>query len=541
MARNNNKKPYNKGGNKGGKPYDKKKDNSKPSNDKKEEEVVVTHNDFAWWWKDPDLVKSVLSLPNTGVLGTQLDMGTYTTQLPGIMTLHTVHGIPASNALQSNNAVNIAATQLYQDITRRNSRPPTTYNKQDLMIYYLAINEVSAFLSYCIRAYGAMLYWRFRNKYVPVRLFEAMGLNWETFRTHEMEFYTFLKEFVSQAASLPVPNTFDFYKRSKYVYSAYYADGSSVKSQIYMNVPALFRVYDPMDERGGTLTPLAWCTGHSGERLHSLEELKNLGWSILNPLVFDDDISVMASDILRAYGVENCYTWEICPMDFVLMPEPDNLLYLTQIHNADINYFINPTDSDALKSFEITQDQDQLTVVYEPRMKIASSTRLDYQKVWNDTKHLCDFKGNEIGEMEWFYGTMWKTQPDCDFDTDGNTWLYFFDDYESTIPTTCRTEIICGMTIFSGSEHLRYWKFMEITDDNYLDRLGGRIAMLSQFDWHPMIAGFVSNGDDVDAVVPYIELENYSDIPTTNIVNITRAAMYGIWGLGDQHLNTSVK
>jgi len=536
-ANSNKKNGYNKrSNNKGGKRNSTPKGSAASGSRSNEE--FGKYNDIRWWFKDDKLLNSVLSLPNTGVSGIPLDFGNnFKFEMPGILALHTVHGIPASFEANKGNAVNTAATRLFQDITRRNSRPPTTYNKQDLFLYYLAMNEANAFLTYCCRAYGSMLYWRFRNKYVPIKLFEAMGLNWETFRTREMEFYKFLTEFATMAASLPVPRVFDFYNRSKYLYSDTYSDGASSKAQIYLNVPALFRVYDPTySSSGGGLKAVPWATGHTGEELKTLDDLKEMGWNILEPLINDEDIAIMGSDILRAYTPEECFSWEICPIDYVQAPLPSNYLYLLQVHNANINYFIDPADTDMMKSFDVSTSANYNTVIYMPTIHLASTPRPDYEQVWNNTAQVCDFKGDDITPEMWFYATMWKSLPTV-MDQDTDTYVIYWDlDKNGEM---MRTELICGATMYVGEDRLRLWQFMEIKDDTYPDRYG-RLALLQNFDWHPMIMTFKSNGDAVEWVQPFFEMENYSDITRQSIQNINRAAMYGIWGLTDSRSEQGV-
>jgi hypothetical protein len=298
-------------------------------------------NDPLWYSKYPELVRDAANIPFNLVTGKTIEVTGKSKfgvsyQVPGIMAIEVVPTI--GTAISSTDAVNVAATSLYSFVRHANSGSPN-YDAPNLMMYMLAMSQVYSYITYLERVYGCATLYSSRNRYMPEALLKANGVNFNDVNNNLANLRYGINVLINKAAAFAVPADMPLFLRHAFLFQHVYTEGSSVKDQMYMYVPAGFYKYVEMVDTAPSRLEF--------QRLDmtqamTVDQLLQFGNDLLQPLLQSEDLGIMSGDILKAYGKGGCITLTPFPEVYPLVPI-NNPMVLEQMKNAMV---INPGDMD---------------------------------------------------------------------------------------------------------------------------------------------------------------------------------------------------
>lgn len=317
---------------------DKKQDYSEKEFSKKD---TKGQNDLSWHAKSDTLLVEAASIPWSWATGRPITLGgaydtapdvTFKYTVPGILAVRTV--LTPGAGIAKSDALNIAAQALYTDI-RRMLKSANAYESSDVMIYMTAVGEVMAYIGWLTRLYATTMLYSYRNSYMPDELIRIQGVDPEDLHNHALEFLSRANQLIAKASQIYIPKGFDYLKRCRWEYANYYSEGDSIKDQIYMFTPGMFRQFkmNPSDDYKGCLYPTIKIDKNSNltvaELLVVLEEM-------LDALIGDSDFANIAGDLMNRYGEGGVMTFSLIPQDAVMqiISGPAAYEILEQIQNS---------------------------------------------------------------------------------------------------------------------------------------------------------------------------------------------------------------
>lgn len=355
---------------KNGKSYRSRKPQSKGFKKETETKEVKEHkyNDPEWYINEGQLLKDVASVSFNNALGAEVTLHPLNVQgglpgtfnFPGIMRIFTMPAFGTSE--DSTSPINIAAKNIYSFVRHQNSGH-ANYDSPDLMMYILAMDSVNAMISFMQRVYGMALVYSQTNRYYGDMMLRANSVDPASIRSNLANFRAFINMYIVKASAFCIPRTMSLYKRHFWMYSNAFKDEDVTKSQFYMYNPAFLYEYQEGESQIGKLVPTEVCCAHNGqyieERKLTFDEIRSVADSLLNALQYSEDVNIMSGDILKAYGRENLWTYDLIPEGYGVFPVYSQEI-LDQIHNTTFTgnhpvYHDGAEMKDGLVGLEITQ------------------------------------------------------------------------------------------------------------------------------------------------------------------------------------------
>lgn len=372
-------------------------------------QVKSSYNDVSWYAKNDQILRDAASFSYNQPLGSKMPSGELSemdvtpygnttevnqqqlrcaSSVPGVMTLYTA--ITPGYGKSYNDPLNLAAQNVYSYVRYMNSGSKN-YDAPDLMLYLLCMDSAYACWNYYKRIYGLVRSYSQSNWYLPKALVETGCVDFQNIKENLADFRQYLNVTAAKLMSFCTPATMPIFVRHSWIFSNVWSDASQPKAQMYHFVPTYFYRYDEVSNpHGGMLTAVPFAKWeqpsevfptHQTPSLKTLTELKDYLDSLINALVYSEDIGVMSGDILKAYGQNNLFKLTPVPEDYMVNPVYNEEV-LGQIHNATIvSSVINEDD---FKTFSITQDPNTNYLKFTPQVAMdrmnCTSVILNTQK-----------------------------------------------------------------------------------------------------------------------------------------------------------------
>lgn len=264
-------------------------------------------NDPMWYAENAQLLSDYASFPFGAPLGTNLFPTLPLQQniaAPGIMSLYYIPTL--GNAKVETDPINIAMRNIYTYVRHANSGH-SNYDAPDLMMYLMAMDSALMYHSFLKRVYGVIMDYTPTNRYYPLALIRAMGVDPDDLRSHISDFRGFVNQYALRIGANCIPNSMSYMARHSWMTEGLYTDSMSPKAQTYLYVPYGFyqftlsgspavgsltmrKLFDPVSLAAGTQT------------LNKVSDLIEFGNSLLNPIITNEDFGIMSGDILKAFG-----------------------------------------------------------------------------------------------------------------------------------------------------------------------------------------------------------------------------------------------
>lgn len=289
------------------------------------------YNDRSWYNANYQLVVDACSIGFATPLGLPMNVHAGTHTVPGIMRLDYVPSIGLSE--DNTSPVNMAAQSIYSYVNYANSRN-TSYDRTDMMMFLLAMDSAYSYLSFLKRIYGIARLYSATNRYLPVSLLDSMGLDSAGILANLNNLRATINTFAAKLGSFFVPSTFTYLQRHAWMnYNIFSDSDKPFKSQLYYFYQQAYYKYNETTSPNGTsliYTPLPTPANSLGI---SYAQLVGFGNELLNPLLNSQDIGIMGSDMLKAFGESGLVKMNTISEDFTIdiaySPE-----VLTQIQNT---------------------------------------------------------------------------------------------------------------------------------------------------------------------------------------------------------------
>ena len=332
-------------------------------------------NDPAWYAADAALLRDAASIPFSWATGTPIDLNNDTLKalpnkgrftIPGICTIATAPS--AGYADGPTSPINIAANSIYSFIRSANSGSKN-YDAPDLMIYLLAMSQAYAYINWMQRVYGTATLYSMRNRYMPVALLEAQGVDFDDVQANLANFRYSINLFINKIASLAVPNTMPFFNQQAFMYSNIYVEGDSVKDQLYMYVPDGFWRFKLNTDGSGMLE---YARTYTQAAKWKVSDFITYGQLMIDEIIADEDFNIMGGDILKAYG-QNIIKLATLPEYYPIVPVYNHTV-LEQMKNASPVWCPGYSIDDLNKSLQVTQEPKvHAYLVHKPYVRVKTS------------------------------------------------------------------------------------------------------------------------------------------------------------------------
>lgn len=354
----------------------------------------VSHsNDISWYSKNPELLQQAgnlswgykLGLPvnytNENFMFRVLDNKPLT-RVPGFMFVGVIPGpgvTADSDAFQESDAVNLAAKDQYAYIRYANSGH-ANYDPQDLMLYYLAWDEIQMEIYDAMRAYGIANITNMQNRYMPRALVQALGWDYEAIVSDRANFASKINSAIARIGAFPVPKGMHYFSRHEWLFSNLFTDETSLKSQIFGFKKVMYRVFEHnAGENGGALVSHIR-PGATGKTLLTPTAWFNGVLEMINRIADSEDMGIIMGDILKAWGTENCMTLDYMSQDYICKPAYDETVKCQfenmYIHSSLLSdpYCEPGSPWKGIEVYNITQNPniDMGRIVYKPYIKQVS-------------------------------------------------------------------------------------------------------------------------------------------------------------------------
>lgn len=291
----------------------------------------------------PELIRDAASIPFSWSVGLPFDL-----QVTGVpASMNNTHVIPGmmvqymypsvGYASEPNAAVNIAATSIYSFIRHANSGGKN-YDSPDLMLYLLAMSQVYSYIKFLKRLQGCVSLYSTFNRYLPRKLVQVQGANFDDLNDHGADFRYGINMLINKTASLAVPAIMNIFARHADMYANIYAEGESVKDQIYLQSPRGFWQYQETPVPGHLVmknffTPNSGAANSTGGL--TVKQLLKFGNDLLDPIIQSQTFGLMSGDIAKAYG-DNIIKVSLVGDEYTFTPIYTDLIALETMKNATV-------------------------------------------------------------------------------------------------------------------------------------------------------------------------------------------------------------
>lgn len=456
------------------------------------------NNDEAWYNKVPELYNDAVSIPFNTTAGlpinplrtvprTEFDIGTMgnTRSFPGIAAIYMAPVIGESSSI--NSPINIAAQNLYVEVTKNNNRDGK-YDRTDLMMLMQGADSAYTLYAYLDRCYRAIKNPSTQNRYYPNALLSVLRVDVDNWTLNEVSIRSILNKMAYDLSSINVPDVFSIVSRHTWLFSHVYKDADTEKAQAYVYMPSLFYKWSEGTGDGpNKLEAVAFNTlfGKSNDsQTLTVADVQKAVNAIMRPLLGSSYVALMSSDIARAFPDSRMI--KISPIE----GQPG----LTPVYDQDVLYQIsNLTVCPTLLEnnvMDITQElSDLVNGPYLKQSLIISNATSNYHIFAN--KKFVNFRNyptpKQIAE-----GTRLIVSTEYDKEA------------EAYYVTSSGAEIVTGIKIFYyqhsaeyAQGYLDYATFeqtllMEIPAsidppdwDQRMQRYLRKIVLASSFDWFP--------------------------------------------------------
>nr|AVX53609.1 putative capsid [Marmot picobirnavirus]AVX53762.1 putative capsid [Marmot picobirnavirus] len=522
-------------------------------------------NDWRWYAQNETLLKAYGSFPFGVALGVQPQTGITTVDegaVPGIMALNFTPLVGVADS--PNSPINVASRNIYSYVRHANSGH-ANYDAPDLMLYLVAMDSALMYYAYLRRLIGVQNLYLQQNRYTPPVLTKAMGVDFNDLQKHLVDIRGYANQYAVKLGAMAIPNSMSYMARHQWMCDNIYVDSQmSSKAQWYMYTPDAFYKFSRNSETQAgqlTLTESISTRTREGRNYLLFDDLVELGNLLIDPILQEEDMNIMAGDILKAFGDSGVYKLYAIPEGYTVIPSYSQEV-LSQIENAICG-------NGVIISGDVTQrtgvDEGYLTsnpfVSYITKWASKTSCPSGDCTIGSNSwgfRNIIEpvFNGNKIINFHWSEPSaadvmvatrltpafrLSKTDDWSVHVSSGYVQYYVpLKAVGSEIINACVIWSFKGQTREAVSTQIGYFQAYGIPGrdggDNMtvLDEMSTMTSLLSCFDWHPAVMfGAVGFGvgaspvyDDIRGMCGFeMDIDNYTFLTGDNLLNLHTTAL----------------
>lgn len=470
------------------------------------------NNDPSWYNASNQLVIDACSVGFATPLGLPLTAHGFTTNVPGIMRIDYVPSI----GLSENNVspINMAAQSIYSYVNYANSRN-TSYDRTDMMLFLIAMDSAYAYLSHLKRIYGLARLYSATNRYLPNSLLFAMNVNPFDITSNLNDFRAYINTYAAKLGSFFVPASFTYLQRHAWMnYNVFSDSDKPFKSQLYFYYQQAYYKYNETNSDQGTAliyTPLP-------TTVMKFQDLATFGESLLTPLLNSQDVGIMGSDMLKAFGESGLIKMNTIDSDFTIdiaySPE-----VLTQIQNTVAVGDLSVTQHLA----DITQNNTDGTILQTLKAQRTSN----------------GFNNGAVHGVDTYFLNMPMVNPTPDnvmVATRNMSWV------DANLLVHSGSEVVTNFRVFnnpkSPSSSVNVITSSIVTKDTAADALdiySQTVSSVVPFNMHPriVVGAIYGTGSNTDAIQNSIlcDFENYTPLPVVDLQKMHEVALLSMFAV----------
>lgn len=473
------------------------------------------YNDPSWYNASNQLVIDACSIGFATPLGVPLEAHGKSFNVPGIMRLDFVPSIGLSQ--DNTSPVNMSAQAIYSYVNYANSRN-TSYDRTDMMLFLLAMDSAYSYLSFLKRIYGIARLYSATNRYLPTALLSSMNVEADSILYNLNDLRGAINLFAAKLGSFFVPATFTYLQRHAWMnYNVFSDSDKPFKSQLYYYQQQAYYKYNETTSPHGTsliYTPFP----AKSNTLANYSALISFGNELLNPLLNSQDIGIMGSDMLKAFGENGLIKLNAISDDFTIdiaySPE-----VLTQIQNTIAVGDLSVSQHLA----DITQDNSTGYIIQTLKANATSD----------------DCNNAAIKDVNNYFLNMPMVNPSPDnvmVATRNMSWV------DSNLLIHGGSDVITHMNVFDDPAYpTRYTKIITSSIVSMSDpvlafqRYGELLKSVIPFNMHPrlILGAIIGSGADAETVDEQIicDFENYTPLPIVDLQKMHEVALLSMFNV----------
>lgn len=496
-------------------------------------------NNPEWYAQNPQLLKDYASYPFGIPLGAPISQqnSAYKNAIPGVAIFEFVPSVGVAKL--ETDPINVAMRKLYSFVRHANSGAKN-YDAPDLMMYVVAVDSCRMYLEWMKRAYGVIMNYTAFNRYYPRALIDGMHLDFTDLQANLNDFRGYINQFAVKLNQLWVPAGFSYFKRHEWLCQHIYVDSKdSAKAQTYLFTPVGFYKFSVSGNPAvGKLEQM-----NIYNRL-GLSDLITKGDTLLNALITNEDIGIMAGDILKAYGTSGVLTTYGIDENFRVLPEYSEEV-MSQIENIMLApaYGWGVTQNTAIgggflqskpggtvnATLTGTPTPGDPPAQYQTNFADALAAQLTKSKLLN----LHNMENSPEAVIVATRGMFTIDADSVIYSTAGSPGAMFSF-------SSCGSEIFTNMVVKTSVQPGTGYDYASVNWYYVTSAVGNVIAgaqllitgyeQVSQFDWHPDIQMglVVSESPDFQWTTPsypFLDVDNYTFVDPANISNMHAIAL----------------
>lgn len=478
-------------------------------------------NDISWHQPNSTMYGDVTQLPVTVPIGQPIRIRHLIPEVgdkydfvdiisQGIMVSYFIPTL--GQAVDGNSPVNIAATKLFQFL-RKNKSGKETYQPADVSITFGALDSAYMFYEYICKIYGMMNYVDLMNWYTPETLVAAHGANYKDLKANLGNFKYYIDHYAYELEGFYVPKGFHLIDRHTFMTGQLFYDSDTASAQIYSFIPSHLWRYDEMDSsKPGSSLKLVQLLDPATQNarpvnvnnLYTLQQLIQLGDSLLTPLKESESIRNITSDILTVFSANDAYSVGEIPNNYKLAPVYDKKL-LMMLENT---YYYGGNSVSGTYEQHISIGKSYLKSTLKIGNDIsnfpANMSKIKWEGIQAD-KYLLNFHWNNPSAEDIMYasrgaGFGFSTPDNGDYmaeqllRTHGSEVFthfaitnYIYQNHNPYLPKSVVSTIFNSLMF---RETLRDTSAPSNLYENFNNVISvtNRLVQLSKFDWHPRVA-----------------------------------------------------
>lgn len=289
-------------------------------------------NDWRWYASSQQLINDYASFAYGYPLGAQVklsDADKASNAVPGIFVIDYLPAVGyAENAVAP---INLAMRRLYSQVRKENSGA-TNYDPADMMLYMICVDSAAMYLEEIKRVYGVMMNYSPYNYYTPKDLVAALGYDYDDLEQHLTDLRGYINVFAAKLSQLWIPNSLSVTARHMWMASGIYADSAAAKAQYYIYRPAGYYQFG-LDANQAGQAEIRAAHWEYTQTLCKFENIVGLGNTMIEPMISNQDFSIMSGDILKAFGSSGVIKFMGITENYQVLPVYSTEV-LSQIENA---------------------------------------------------------------------------------------------------------------------------------------------------------------------------------------------------------------
>lgn len=501
-------------------------------------------NDLQWWNNYPSLTKDVTNLPFNWIPGTKVLTGGASGNRSelglGLIAVATM-APSIGRCVDDTDPFNAQIRQLWLDLHRK-YRGIGSYEKSDLGIAILAIQNLFETIAKFERMYGIINTYHVGNRVVPTGLKDAFNID-NSLEENLADLRYQLNLAIQKVKQLCLPKGLSSLEADIIAVSNVFKDSKDRRAFLFGFDTAYYGKYDPVlvpNKAGGNVKYTRFSVEASGSTPNgnygfTLFDVRNILNKQVNALINDEDIAKMCSDLLAAYGPENVMTLVDLPADYKIEPIEDYERSL-QFHNLTICGQVSSVYREDTLTVEEAQDlidDDYGIVIYQHDNMIRCELAKGASDYYSDTVRviptfgvnrlmprgktvdvLFDTWAESPSELEVMCGTRYTTLM-------GNATLVKTNTYAQLVDT-CGTKVVEEVTVFYFKANAYNIASLDgtVVDSNSFTSNYVHYLKITQMDWAPMF--FIADDDDLEL---FGDIDNFTIISSENLQRIHEVAL----------------